>query len=116
MAKSVELASRNTRSTNPSAPAAYINKDTIQVVTGPGKMERYVIPVGANLMTLGPLGIITYLASSVLVHAPPIWPYFVFFGVLLLGAALYFTAQKRPEYGEQSRVVKGRTIRSRKIK
>jgi hypothetical protein len=112
MAKSVELTSRNVSP----APAAYIKKDTIEVVTGPGKMEHYVIPVGTHLMTLGPLGIITYLASSVLVHAPPIWPYFVFCGVFLVGAVLYFTAQKRPEYGEQSRVVKGRAVRSRKTK
>lgn len=54
MAKSIELINRNTNSATALAPAAYINKDTIQVITGLGKIERYAIPVGTKFMTLGP--------------------------------------------------------------
>ena len=119
MAKSVVLMSTSTESASPPAPAVYINKDTIEVVPGPGMAERYLIPVGRNLMALGPIGIVTYLASSALVHAPPIWPYFVFVGIILLGGLLYFLPQKRPEfdeYSEQTRVIKGRTEQPRKIR
>ena len=48
MAKSVELTSRDP-DYPPPAPAAYINKDTIRVATGPGKMEHSVIPVVSTL-------------------------------------------------------------------
>jgi hypothetical protein len=116
IAKSVELASRNTSSAAPPRPAVYIDNDAIQAVTGPGMTERYVIPASKYLMALGPTGIVAYVAASALVHAPPAWPYFAFLGVLLVGAALYFMAQKPPEYGDQSRVVTSRKGGSRKVR
>jgi hypothetical protein len=42
------------------------------------------------------------VATSAIVHAAPAWPYFAFFGVLLLGAALYFTDHKRPRSGRRN--------------
>lgn len=114
IAKSVELTNSNTVSADPHGPAVYINKDTIQVVTGLGKAERSVLPASKSLIALGLGGIVTYVAGSAPLHSPPVWPYLAFIAVSLVGAVLYFTAQKRPRYGKQSRVVKSRVVRPKK--
>ena len=96
IAKSVELTNTNTVSADPPGPAVYINKDKIQVVRGLGKAERSVLPASKSLMVLGLGGIVSYVAGSAPLHAPPTWPYLVFMAVFLVGAVLYLTAQSVP--------------------
>jgi hypothetical protein len=51
---------------------------------------------GKKLAGIGPSGTATYVAASATQHSWPFWPYWVFTGMLVAGAVLYYAGRRRP--------------------
>jgi hypothetical protein len=59
-------------------------------------MKRHLDLAGKSLAGAGLTGIVLYVVGTATQRSWPLWPYWIFGGMLVVGGVLYFAAQNRP--------------------
>jgi hypothetical protein len=61
-------------------------------------MKRTLDLTGKALAGAGLTGIVLYVVGTATQRSWPVWPYWIFGGMLIVGGALYFAGQRRPAH------------------
>jgi hypothetical protein len=59
-------------------------------------MKRHLVLAGKSLAAAGLTGIVLYVVGTATQHSWPLWPYWIFGSMLVVGGSLYFLGQSRP--------------------